>query len=266
MAGKNVNKNNKSIRDEAMEKEGENRTETYTLNQVKDFLKIQEETFTILIERMEKRIDSMKEESIRKEIELKKEIDDLKKSISYTADSCNDYGKKFDKKLHIIDEDRRDFGHYIDKRFAELEDRNRRNNLRFDNVAEESESETWEESEKKIKDVISDMGLDSKNIKIERAHRVGSKRIGKKKHRTIVVKFLDYKDREDIIRKYRECKYWEQRKCYNNEDYSEYTLSLRKELLARAKSLRDNGDYAKVIYNRLIHYPKKDSSKPTDTE
>ena len=263
MAGKN----NKSMKEEAKKKEGGNtKEEIYTLNQVKDFLKIQEETFTYLIERMEKKMELMKEESVRKEVELKKEIEDLKKSISYATDSCSDYGKKVDKRLHYMDDERRDFGHYIDRRFAELEDRSRRNNLRLDNVEEETENETWEDSERKVKDVISDMGLDSKSIKIERAHRVGSKRVGKKKHRTIVVKFLDYKDREDVMRRYRESKYWEKRKAYINEDYSEYTLNLRKELLARAKSLRANGDYARVIYNRLVHYPKKDNSKHRDAE
>lgn len=264
MAGKN-DKNSKSTKEDSTRKEEEIIKETtYSLSQVKDFLKIQEETFLCLIGRLEKRIEEIKEESVRKEIELKKEIEEVKKSISYTADTCSDNEKTVNKRLNYIDDERRDFGHYIDKKFAELEDRNRRNNLRFDNVSEENENETWDESERKVKEVIKEIGLDSKNIKIERAHRVGSKRVGRK-NRTIVVKFLDYKDRADVIKKYRECKFWEQRKTFINEDYSDYTLGLRKELLARAKSLRANGDYAKVIYNRLIHYPKNESRKVTDT-
>jgi len=70
--------------------------------------------------------------------------------------------------------------------------------------------------------------------------------------RTIVVKFLRFKDRVNIINKYRSLKLWENDNIYLNEDYSEKTLRIRKELFKQVKVLRAQGKYAKVNYNQLI--------------
>ena len=115
------------------------------------------------------------------------------------------------------------YENFIDKKLAEIEDRNRRSNLRFDNI-EEGEKETWEESETKVKKVMKDLGIEKK-VEIEHAHRTGDKREGKK--RTIVVKILHYKDKELIMKKYVERKLWNEHK-YINDDYSEYTVKIRK--------------------------------------
>ena len=63
----------------------------------------------------------------------------------------------------------------------ELEDRHRRNNLRFMGIKEKSgvESETWEESETKVKFFAEKLGLETDEITIERAHRIGKKEVGK---------------------------------------------------------------------------------------
>jgi len=52
-----------------------------------------------------------------------------------------------------------------------LEDRGRRNNLKIDGI-KESENETWNECEKKVKEILrKQMKINS--IEIERAHRMG---------------------------------------------------------------------------------------------
>ena len=68
---------------------------------------------------------------------------------------------------------------------AELEDRHWRNNLRFMGIKVKSgvESETWVESETKVKE--------------------------KGKRKTIIAKFLNYKQREKVLNKYKELKLWE---------------------------------------------------------
>ena len=76
------------------------------------------------------------------------------------------------------------------EQIAELEDRHRRNNLRFMSIKEKSraESETWEKSEAKVKVFKQEkLGLETDEITIERAHRIGKKEEGKK--RTIIAKF-----------------------------------------------------------------------------
>ena len=76
------------------------------------------------------------------------------------------------------------------EQIAELEDRHRRNNLRFMSIKEKSgaESETWEESEAKVKVFPQEkLGSETDEITIERAHRIGKKEEGKR--RTIIAKF-----------------------------------------------------------------------------
>ena len=105
------------------------------------------------------------------------------------------------------------------------------------------------------------LGLEG-NIVIERAHRVGRKdrrhggaaTTATVKRRTIVVKFLKYKDRDSVLRTYKHLKLWEKR-IYVNEDFSERTSEKRRELFQKAKELRESGKYAKVIYNKLITRP-----------
>ena len=70
---------------------------------------------------------------------------------------------------------------------AELEDRHRRNNLRFMGIKEKSglESETWEERETKVIVFLQEkLGLETDEITIEREHGIGKKEEGKR--RTII--------------------------------------------------------------------------------
>ena len=121
---------------------------------------------------------------------------------------------------------------------------------------EENGSETWEECEVKVKTVISDLGIETTNIKIERAHRVGGKRISGKR-RGILAKFSFHKEKELILKEFRQQKYWEKKETYVNEDFSDFTTTLRKKLFAEAKALRDKGEYAKVVYNRIIRHKRQ---------
>lgn len=138
----------------------------------------------------------------------------------------------------------------LDEKMSELEDRNRRNNLRFENVAE-SENETWEDSENKIRNVITTRLGISTDKPIERAHRTGRKEAGRK--RTIVAKFLNYKDREKVLQSYFRNKLWEGNEpVYINEDFSERTLTIRKGLFQEMKEFKNKGVKSKVSYKTLI--------------
>ena len=70
------------------------------------------------------------------------------------------------------------------------------------------ETETWEESETKVKVFLQEkLGLETDEITIERAHRIGKKEEGKRI--TIITKFLNYKQSEKVLNKYEELKLWE---------------------------------------------------------
>ena len=86
----------------------------------------------------------------------------------------------------------------LEEKISELEDRSRRNNPRFSRFTEKAEgAEIWEESEDLIREFIEgNQETESKDIAIERAHRTG-KIIGKK--RAIIVKFLNYKDKNAVL-------------------------------------------------------------------
>ncbi|XP_065642620.1 uncharacterized protein LOC136074242 [Hydra vulgaris] len=82
-------------------------------------------------------------------------------------------------------------------KLREIEDRTRRNNqTRVDGVKED-DNVTWLDSEQKVKEIFNEY-LGVENVKIEIAHRAGKK--GVKENRTIVLKLLDFKDKEEILR------------------------------------------------------------------
>ena len=76
------------------------------------------------------------------------------------------------------------------------------------------------------------------------------------KERTIVVKFLNFKDKSRILHTYREKKLWKE-KIFINEDFSEETASIRKGLLQNAKDIRSQNKVAKVVHDKLIVYEKE---------
>ena len=75
------------------------------------------------------------------------------------------------------------------------------------------------------------------DILIERAYRTGKIQRNdgtRNRKRTIVVKFVNFKDKSRILHTYREKKLWKE-KVFVNEDFSEETVSIRKGLLQKVK-------------------------------
>ena len=84
----------------------------------------------------------------------------------------------------------------------QLEAQSRRENLRLYGM-EEKQNETWEETAQNVRDYIrKDLDMDERDINIERAHRLPSK----EKPRPVIVKFSFYKDREKILKTYKQKK------------------------------------------------------------
>lgn len=217
---------------------------SFSANQVKELLEMHENTiikfFNSTVERLEKKVDKISAENsdLRNEIALLKEAMDFQEKI---------FEDKMKEMNQIIENTRENKARTIEK-MAELEDRSRRNNLRIDGIKEESD-ETWEETEQHVKEMIKNkLELNEKKVVIERAHRVGKKG---ENTRTIIAKFLNYKDKVTMLNRYKEKQLW-QSQIYINEDFSEYTAAKRKELFKQAKQYRDQGKFAKVIYNRLV--------------
>ena len=100
----------------------------------------------------------------------------------------------------------------------------------FSGITEKAQgAETWEKSEDLIRGFIEgNLEMESKDMTIERAHRTGSKINGKKG--AINVQFLNYKVKYAILNHYIQ-KQLSKDNIYVNDDYSEHTAELRKQLL-----------------------------------
>ena len=72
------------------------KAETYTFNQVKELLQMHENTllnvFNSTIDRLDKKIDILKEENSK----INKELADLRESVQYYCDNVDEVNKKLD--------------------------------------------------------------------------------------------------------------------------------------------------------------------------
>ena len=86
-----------------------------------------------------------------------------------------------------------------EKKNEHLEAQSRRDNLKFYGIEEDAD-ETWKQSETKIRNYLTDeLNVEEHDVKIERAHRLPSKF----SPRPIIVKFSYFKDKDAILRAYR---------------------------------------------------------------
>ena len=129
------------------------------------------------------------------------------------------------------------------EQISELEDRHQINNLWFMGLKEKfgAETEKWEEYKTKVKVFLEKTGFRDWGITLERAHRIEKKEEGKRK--TIIATFLNYKQGEKVLNKFRELKLWEDQ-IYRNKDFSEYTVEKRKILIKPSKEIRERGNFA----------------------
>ena len=143
---------------------------------------------------------------------IMKETDDLKLSIGTYQNITDDKLKNTE---NSIDKIKEPFKREIEKlkkdnddtnnKLRILEDRSRRDNLRFDGI-EECEEESWADTEQNLKDTLNEI-LGIKNIKTERAHCAGDKK--RSPCRTIVAKLsfknkgtYSYRSKEEETQRY----------------------------------------------------------------
>lgn len=137
----------------------------------------------------------------------------------------------------------------LQERYDRMENQSRRDNLVFYGIPE-SDRETWEESEKKIREHAAEyFGVEraksDEELPIERAHRVGKRSHGRA--RPVVVRFTRWKDKEEILHKARQkTREWRERSSedeVNNrirvsEDFSARVREIRRKLVNYMQTLR----------------------------
>ena len=184
--------------------------------------------------------------------DLSKETDDLKLSIETSQEITDEKFKDINKKLN---NDKKQHGNEIDELWQEneylceklrdIEDRCRRDNLRIDGL-QEVENETWEQTENILKGMIQEK-LEIQDINIERAHRVGS--TSNTSPRTVVAKFSSFNGKQLVLSAAKKLK---GQNIYINEDFSKKTMDIRKEKWKSVKSLRSQGKYAILVYDKIV--------------
>ena len=184
---------------------------------------------------------------------IMKETDDLKLSIETYQNITDDKLKDTE---NSIDKIKETFKREIEKlkkdnddnnnKLRILEDRSRRDNLRFDGI-EEWEEESWADTEQNLKDTLSDI-LGIQNVKIERAHRVGDKK--RSPCRTIVAKLSSFKMKERILA---EAKKMKPKGIQIYEDFSKATVEIRKKNWEKVKELRAQNKYAILVYDKIYN-------------
>ena len=136
-----------------------------------------------------------------------------------------------------------------------MENQPRRSNLRIHGIPE-TLNETWQQTENLVRNQLTKaLGLTAETaskIEIEQAHRIHtsmSNPDGKRKTRTVVVRFAKYKDRECVLRQAREKKL---RGIFFNEDFSAKVMEKRKALLPCMKEARSEGKIAYTSFDKLV--------------
>ena len=144
-----------------------------------------------------------------------------------------------------------------------LENQSRRNNIKVIGIADsEGMNESWEESEKIIKEKIRELLQIQDELVIERAHRVGNRPRkrddGAEEPRPIVAKFQSWKQKEMVLKKAREVK---PQNIKFLADFSQLTLNRRRDQVPELIKAREAGHTAYFVADRLIVKPLSPHSK-----
>ena len=109
-------------------------------------------------------------------------VDVMRKTFANQATTCIEIEKKMTEIQICVSK--------LESQVDYLENQSRRNNLRFEGIAE-NQRESWSETESKIREVLkTKMKFDDSKIEIERAHRTGPKEASNSRPRSIV--FISY--------------------------------------------------------------------------
>ena len=186
-----------------------------------------------ILERLDALEDGLRKEMRKVETSIKQTIVEMNEKISTVEIKCVTLQKENDNLKGKIDY---------------LEGLSRRNNLIFYKI-EESQRETWDESEEKVKAFISGLcNISLEENDIERAHRIGKRGNGE---RPIVVKFLRWKTRETVLRKYRKADK-SKTPIRISEDFTANVKEIRHLLKPHLQKAIEEGNEAYLTYNKLI--------------
>ena len=236
-----------------------------TLKILKELLAVQERAYRTLIESL---LDNVKQNVH----DLRNEVVDLKQSTAFTSAKYDQITSeitrldselpKVDFKLRKIEEDSQESFEYLEHRIEYLENQSRRNNVKMLGLPESVDETSWDATEAKVKEQIKTaLGLEE-NLVNERAHRsrrssnnrprsgFGACRMQKPDEpRPIAAKFLNWKDKEHVLKQAREKK---PQGIMFVAALSKRTLDKRRSNIPELLEARKAGKTAYFIMDKLI--------------
>ena len=224
----------------------------------KDLIEQQEKSFKaclqVFVDSTVSRVDNL----VRDVANISRNMDDLKASLQFSQAEldglkisnakCVEVGKTISERLSASQTS----SHDVTAKLDYLENQSRRSNVIIDGIPD-AKSESWSDAEIKVKKLFTDhLNIDPKLIEIERAHRVG-KYDPSGRPRSIVIKLLRFKDKEEIFNRAKNLK---GTNFYINEDFSDNVRQIRKELLPQLKAERQKGNIAYLNDKLVVHPPR----------
>ena len=170
---------------------------------------------------------------------------------------------KVDLKLRKIEEDNQESFEYLEDRNEYLENQSRRNNVKILGLPESVDETSWDATEAKVKEQIKNaLGIEE-NLVIERAHRIQKSSINRPRSgfgassqrqkpdepRPVVAKFLNWKDKERVLKQAREKK---PQVIMFVADLSKRTLDKRRSKIPELLEARKTGKTAYFIMDKLV--------------
>ena len=258
-------------------------------------LKMDEAKYILLIDQQTKLFrnwaDSAKDSTENNTVSLGKicgKIEDLEKRIDLAMDKKHSNKESAHEALPEIPHGRSPDGHVVgriesmenaiydlesnlkacEKQIDSIEDQSRRNNLKFYNIEETKDWESWAESEHLVRELMKTKCKlpNADDIQITRAHRLAKGPNQKKDDpRPLIVKFDFFKDRQTVLRASSKLK------PFNigvSEDFCTRTSDYRNNVLKpQMRAHRDAGKYAVMRHRRLIvkeRLHKPNTNEPTN--
>ena len=136
--------------------------------------------------------------------------------------------------------------HPINTRLDDLEDRSRKNNLRFDGIAE-SYRENWEQTAEHVGKLVREKLGVAGDVSIQRAHRVGNP--NSDRPRTIIVNFLRFQDRQEILRNRHKLR---DTNIFVNEDLCAASIAKQRQQWPELQRAMKEGKTAFFVHTKLI--------------
>ena len=175
--------------------------------------------------------------------EVKAMIAELSEQVASGFKKC-DFSSSI-RELQASLKDVKEKVHRMEGKIDYLENQSRRNNIVLHGL-EEADKETWEVTEHIVRSAVAQIGIELVDADIERAHRVGRNRGGK---RPIVCRLSHYKLKILIMR---DAKYLRGTGIFIAEDFSEKVRREREYMRGHMMEARRQGCHAVLQFNKLI--------------